>query len=229
MMDHTGDFSDNVAGLDTPELDVASNDHAIGEIVDAVSHSKAWSSTAIFIDEDDSQAGPDHVDSHRSPVMVIIAVHAEQQRQPYVLLERQRQSHDGRPAGNGSPWLNDANAVSMDDVFSKQPNLQPYDVLIPGALCKPPVDPTLVPQCWNPLMRSRITPVGPSLHSGKWWINATKGLSFRHPDEIDSNLYNRLLWKGIMGERTPYPQTRTALSIGQSLAALPTSGASLDP
>jgi hypothetical protein len=40
-------------------------------IVDGVSHSKFWSSTAIFVLEDDAQNGPDHVDSHRSPAFVI--------------------------------------------------------------------------------------------------------------------------------------------------------------
>jgi hypothetical protein len=53
------DCGSPAAGSNTPELDVASNDHAIGEIVDAVSHSPYWSSTAIFIEEDDAQAGDD--------------------------------------------------------------------------------------------------------------------------------------------------------------------------
>ena len=46
--------------------------------------------------------------------------------------------------------LNDANALPMSDVFSKEPNLQPYVAPIPGILCQPPVDPTLVPECKNP-------------------------------------------------------------------------------
>jgi hypothetical protein len=54
MMDHTGNFGANLAGLNTPGLDVASNDHAIGLLVDAVSHSPYWKDTAIFIVEDDS-------------------------------------------------------------------------------------------------------------------------------------------------------------------------------
>ena len=55
----------------TPFSYVADNDYAIGMVVDAVSHSKLWGSTAIFAIEDDSQNGPDHVDSHRAPVWVI--------------------------------------------------------------------------------------------------------------------------------------------------------------
>jgi len=215
MMDHTGDFNDNLAGLNTPELDVADNDHAIGLIVDAVSHSAAWASTAIFVVEDDSQNGPDHVDSHRSPVLVIspytqtnAVVHKR-----YSSVNVNRTMED--LLGMDHLGFRDANAVSMDDVFSNQPNLQPYEELIPGVLCKPPVDPSLVPECWKSGMQSRITPAIAPLHSGQWWVNATKGLSFRHPDEIDAAYYNRLLWLGIKGAGVPYPGDATALDLNQ--------------
>jgi hypothetical protein len=66
--DHTKGAS---AGALTPFAYNADNDYAVGMLVDAVSHSKLWQSTAIFVIEDDSQDGPDHVDSHRAPVWVI--------------------------------------------------------------------------------------------------------------------------------------------------------------
>ncbi len=50
---------------------VADNDLAIGRVVDAVSHSKDWATTAIFITEDDTQDGVDHVDGHRNPGLII--------------------------------------------------------------------------------------------------------------------------------------------------------------
>lgn len=50
---------------------VADNDYALGTLVEAVSKSRFWPSTAIFVLEDDAQNGPDHVDSHRSPAFVI--------------------------------------------------------------------------------------------------------------------------------------------------------------
>jgi hypothetical protein len=59
------------AGALTPFAFNADNDYGVGLLVDAVSHSKLWASTAIFIIEDDAQNGPDHVDSHRAPVWVI--------------------------------------------------------------------------------------------------------------------------------------------------------------
>lgn len=66
--DHTGGLT---AGRPTPRAMVASNDLAFGKIVEAVSHSKFWDSTAIFVTEDDAQNGPDHVDDHRSVGLVI--------------------------------------------------------------------------------------------------------------------------------------------------------------
>lgn len=66
--DHTSAFT---PGRPTPRAAVASNDLALGRIVEAVSHSKFWDSTAIFVTEDDAQDGPDHVDDHRSVALVI--------------------------------------------------------------------------------------------------------------------------------------------------------------
>ena len=58
MMDHFGQFKTNVAGLNTPYLQISDNDYALGLLVEAVSHSPYWKDTAIFVLEDDSQAGP---------------------------------------------------------------------------------------------------------------------------------------------------------------------------
>ncbi len=66
--DHT---NGTTTGDPTPQAFIADNDLALGQIVDAISHSSIWPSTAIFVVEDDSQDGADHVDSHRSPALVI--------------------------------------------------------------------------------------------------------------------------------------------------------------
>lgn len=58
-------------GKPTPEAYVATNDYALGQIVDIISHSKVWGSTAIFVIEDDAQAGPDHVSDQRTTMFVI--------------------------------------------------------------------------------------------------------------------------------------------------------------
>src|SRR2546430_778095 len=60
-------------GKPTPTVYVAENDLAFGRFVEAVSQSKFWPQTAIFVVEDDAQNGPDHVDAHRTIAFVISA------------------------------------------------------------------------------------------------------------------------------------------------------------
>ena len=67
-IDHTNGTS---PGFPTPRAMVADNDLAVGRIVDAVTHSSYWPATAIFVTEDDSQNGVDHVDGHRSEALMI--------------------------------------------------------------------------------------------------------------------------------------------------------------
>jgi YVTN family beta-propeller protein len=64
MDDHTG-------GPPDANAEQADNDLAVGRIVDYISHSKVWDSSAIFIEEDDAQNGVDHIDGHRSPAFII--------------------------------------------------------------------------------------------------------------------------------------------------------------
>jgi len=66
--DHTSGTS---PGKIAPLSAAADNDYAVGMIIEALSKSRFWTSTAVFILEDDAQNGPDHVDSHRSPAFII--------------------------------------------------------------------------------------------------------------------------------------------------------------
>jgi len=66
--DHT---KGTLPGAFTPVAAVASNDYALGQLVDRVSHSRYWPSTAIFVIEDDAQDGPDHVDARRTVALAI--------------------------------------------------------------------------------------------------------------------------------------------------------------
>jgi YVTN family beta-propeller protein len=63
--------SDHTGGPPTAQAMQADNDLALGRYVDAISHSSIWSSSAIFVEEDDAQNGVDHVDGHRSPGYII--------------------------------------------------------------------------------------------------------------------------------------------------------------
>jgi len=66
--DHT---SGTRAGYPTPTAMIAENDLALGRLVEAISRSRYWKDSAIFVLEDDAQNGPDHVDAHRSPAFVV--------------------------------------------------------------------------------------------------------------------------------------------------------------
>jgi YVTN family beta-propeller protein len=197
MMDHFGNFKTNIAGENTANTQIADNDYAVGKLVETVSHSPYWKDTAIFVIEDDAQDGPDHVDAHRSVGFVISAYTKRRVvvSTPYTTVSMVHTIETllgARPLG-----LNDANAPPMADVFTSTPNLQGYTAVIPGNLCRPPVNPNLVPECRDP--RATRTAALPERHDPGWWARQTAGFDFRGPDRNDPVALNRILWQGQMG------------------------------
>jgi hypothetical protein len=65
--DHTSGVG---SGNPYPVAAVADNDLAVGRLIEAISHSRFWKSSAVFVVEDDAQNGTDHVDGHRAPLLV---------------------------------------------------------------------------------------------------------------------------------------------------------------
>jgi YVTN family beta-propeller protein len=200
--DHFGDFKTALDGLGTPELQFADNDYALGRIVRAVSHSRYWKDTAIFIDEDDSQSGPDHVSTHRSPAFVI---------SPYAkrgLVDHTRYTTDSllrtievilgiEPLG-----LNDANAAPMTDAFVRVPDVRPYEPIVPGSLCAPPVSRDLLgAACYSPSLKK--TAARSPRRSAAWWAAMTAGMDFSRPDAVDSTRFNAVLQYGVLGYEPP--------------------------
>jgi hypothetical protein len=127
--DHT---QGTTPGMRTPQAMVASSDWALGEFVDAISHSPIWPHSAIFVVEDDSQEGLDHVDAHRIPAFVI----SPYSRSATVVSARYDQLSvlhsielltGIRPLG-----LGDALATPMYDAFQPAPNLAPYSQIVPS-------------------------------------------------------------------------------------------------
>jgi hypothetical protein len=139
--DHTAGVSRN---RPTPQFFVADNDFAVGRMVEEVSKSPYWKDTAIFIVEDDAQDGPDHVDAHRSPALVISAYN-----KPGALI------HDFHSTASlirtlelclGIEPMNffDSNAVPID-IFTDKPDLRPYEATLPAVAFNnlmPPERPT---------------------------------------------------------------------------------------
>ncbi len=127
--DHT---AGTTAGASSPRAMVADNDFAVGQIVQTISQSQYWRSSAIIIVEDDAQNGYDHVDAHRSIAFVI---------SPFV----QRGRHDSRFYNTDSalstierllqmPPMTQYDAIAAPlDVFGAQPlNAEPYQAILPS-------------------------------------------------------------------------------------------------
>jgi YVTN family beta-propeller protein len=208
--DHFGSTNTAIAGLNTPSLQMSDNDYAVGKLIDTISHSPYWSSTAIFILEDDSQSGGDHIDSHRSFVYVIspYSKRGVTISTNYNTVNVLRTIED--LLGIDHLNLSDANAAPMADVFTHSPDFTPYSAIIPGSLCAAPVDPNLVPACRNSSVK--IGPKLPELHDAAWWAENLKNFDFHDADRIEAEAYNRVLWKGIMGD-APYPTIRSGLDL----------------
>ncbi|MBJ7608918.1 MAG: bifunctional YncE family protein/alkaline phosphatase family protein [Candidatus Dormibacteraeota bacterium] len=64
-----GDHTTGYGGANTPRAEVARNDAALGTVLSSLSKSKYWATTAVFVVEDDSQDGPDHIDGHRNVLL----------------------------------------------------------------------------------------------------------------------------------------------------------------
>jgi DNA-binding beta-propeller fold protein YncE len=114
--------------------------------------------------------------------------------------------------------FSDADAAPMADVFTQTPDITPYTAIIPGDLCVAPVDPNLVPACRT--RSAKITAPVRQLHDAAWWVDKTKGFDFSIADHLDTDAFNRVLWKGIMGDRVPYPTVRSGLDLRQNRAEL---------
>jgi DNA-binding beta-propeller fold protein YncE len=117
-------------GALTPQAYVAQNDYALGEIVDAVSHSPYWATTAIFAIEDDAQNGPDHVDDQRTTLYVA---------SPYALQGTHHETYTTASVlhtieiilGMPPMTIYDNVAPPLYAAFGFRPILRPYDAIPP--------------------------------------------------------------------------------------------------
>ncbi len=169
-------------GEPTPRAYMADNDLALGRVVEAISHSRFWPRTVVFVVEDDAQNGPDHVDSHRAPFLVI---------SPYSrpgVNHRFANTTDviatiSEILGLGSLSQFDYYGHPLRDVFTATPDARPYDALRPGV----PLD-------------ERNAASNPGARD-------SRRLDLRFEDSSDDDLFNRILWDVVKGKDTPYPGT----------------------
>jgi Lactonase, 7-bladed beta-propeller len=185
--DHTAGTS---SGMPTPSASIADNDLAVGRVVDAVSHSPYWDDTAIFVLEDDAQDGPDHVDAHRSTMLVISKYSQGSSASPFV-------DHDfyttvstihtmeallGLPPMNN----NDAQAPLMAPEFSG-----------PGSQ---PAFAADYQNQKNGLIYQKNSPSAPG-------ARASARMDLVHADQANAAELNRILWRDRKGN-VPMPKPR---------------------
>lgn len=181
--DHTSGTS---PGSPTPRAYVADNDAALGKLVDVVSHSKIWNDSVIFVLEDDAQNGPDHVDAHRSPLLVI---------SPFV----KRDNVDSTLYTTSSvlrtielilglqPMTQyDAAATPLYNAFLTTPNLDPYTHLDPRVSVDEKND-------W-------ATP----------GARRSAGMDFSEADLAPDFELNQVLWESVHGRGAVMPPPRHA-------------------
>jgi len=177
--DHTQGAS---AGKPTPRAYMADNDLALGRMVEAVSKSPFWKNTVFFVLEDDAQDGPDHVDSHRSILLVISPYNGGR------VFHRFANTTDVLATiedilGLGRMSQFDHYGRALTDIWERTPDLRPYVALTPA------------------VSLGELNPRSGAL------AEASKRLALDAEDKADEDLFNRILWKAIKGDR-PYPGTR---------------------
>ena len=202
MEDHMGSFGTAIDGVNTPETQQADNDYAVGLLIDKVAHSRFANDTLIFVLEDDSQDGPDHVDAHRSTAYVA----GPYVRQGAVVSTRYTTVNMLRTIEDilGIEHLNlhDGGVHPMADLFDLRRrgwtfSAAPSDILRTSTTLPLPPKP----------VGARVRPLR-STHPASWWAEKTRGFDFRTEDRIDAQAFNRILWTGLLGEGVPYPVRR---------------------
>ena len=210
MADHTGSYARAIAGVNTPELQVADNDYAVGKLVEAIAHSRYASDTLIFIIEDDAQDGPDHVDAHRSTAFVV---------GPYVkqgvIVSRHLTTVNmirtiTDVLGLDHLSLFDATQQPMSDVFDLGQSQWTYAAQVSRLL----LGTTLPIPHATPVVGNARMPT----QSARYWARRTKNMDFDSEDKLPAVAYNRLLWRGLMGKR-PYPTVRSGVDLTAAHAA----------
>ena len=210
--DHTGNFSIALNGVNTPELDEADNDYAVGLVAQKISKSIYKGNTLIFVIEDDAQDGGDHVDAHRSTAYIIgpYVKHHAVVSTSYNTLSMYRTIED--VLGIQYSNLNDALATPMADVFDSTQTSWSYKATPSLLLCN-----TTLPLPSSTCTAGSLIPH--PTHDAAYWAAATKGMDFSKEDQVDGAQFNRILWKGLMGSK-PYPATPSGLDLRANRAQL---------
>jgi len=183
--DHT--FGARV-GKPTPLASFADNDYALGLLVEGLSKSKFWGNTAVFVLEDDAQNGPDHIDSHRSPVFVL---------SPYT-----------RRGGIDSTMYNTASVLrTMELLLGMRPMTQ-FDAAAHPMFNVFGKEAVMTPYLAE---KPRINLEERNVRHAAALDDRSEKLDFKQADLNDDDEMNDILWRAIRGTEPP-PPTRSFFS-----------------
>ncbi len=171
-----------------PAAEVADNDLALGQIVEAVSNSKFWKETAIFVIQDDPQSGYDHVDGKRTVAFCI----SPYTKRGKVISTQYNQNSILRTIelilGLSPMSQFDLTAEPMTDCFTEKADFTPYKAL-PNNIPLDQMNPKMSALQGKPL----------------YWARKSMEMPLDEPDEADDEELNKIVWYSVKGYDVPYP------------------------
>jgi DNA-binding beta-propeller fold protein YncE len=181
--DHT---AGTVTNKPTPTAYVAENDLAFGRVIEAITRSRFWPQTAVFVVEDDAQNGPDHVDAHRS-IAYVISPYARRDVVDSTMYSTASMLRTMELVLGLKPMSQfDALARPMFRSFQSRPTLRPYR-------CKPA----------NIDLNERNTALA-------WGADLSRQMDFSKEDAADDLQLNEVIWRSVRGPDSPMPAPRRA-------------------
>ncbi|MFF4143812.1 alkaline phosphatase family protein [Streptomyces sp. NPDC001698] len=208
--------NNHTGGAPNGPAQVADNDLATGKVIDIISHSKYWKDSAIFIVEDDTQAGVDHVDGHRGPIQIISpwARHGVVDSHYYSQITMIRTIE--QILGIHPMNQKDSAASPMTGAFTQKPDYTPFTALpnrtsLTDGLKTPPTCGTDTPAPQNPTaaaVPSATVPTAQRAVAAKWqaWKSQQP---FNGPtakaDSANPAQMNHFSWYEAHGWTRPYP------------------------
>jgi YVTN family beta-propeller protein len=180
------------AGYPTPRAYMADNDLALGRIVEALSKSPFWRDTVVFVLEDDSQAGPDHLDCHRSVFFAISAYNHPGTIHRFInTTDVVAAIEDILGLSRLSKY--DYFSRSLADIFAGTPDMSPWTAIVPQ---------------FNMHEMNLSTTAAARM---------SEGLDFSGPDRVDDAVFNNILWNMLKGpEPFPVAQAKAPLHLFQA-------------
>ena len=205
--------SDHTGGPPNGAAQVADNDLATGKIVDKISHSPYWKQSAIFVVEDDSQAGVDHVDGHRAPIQIISpwAQHGKVDSHYYTQITMIRTIE--QILGIQPMNQKDSAASPMRGAFTQHADYTPFNAvpnrtsLTAGLAAQPPCGPD-APAAQNPAAAPAPTgavPADQQAVAAKWNTWKSQQTFTSKADSANPAQMNHFSWYEAHNWAVPYP------------------------